>query len=111
MNPPSSTNPARAGAWSPGRGEADDDAADARIAAALDAAVSAHAPAVAEATRRFRAAMGGLLAALEALAVLDGCVREGGTGVGCAQRARAMHARALTHDSRPLDARATQSQA
>jgi hypothetical protein len=52
----------------------DDEALDRRVRAALDAAVAAYAPQIAEATARYRAATGALLAALNEASASDRCV-------------------------------------
>lgn len=52
----------------------DDEAVDRRVRAALDSAVAAYAPQIAEATARYRAATGALLAALNEASASDRCV-------------------------------------
>jgi len=83
-----------AGTWTPARGEAEDDAVAARIADALSAIVAAHSHAVGEAVARHQETMVALLAGLERLAALDGCVRARGCACACA-RASSFRSRVL----------------
>lgn len=94
-----------AGKWALPAGDEDDDAVDARIAGALDAAVATYEPLVDEAAAQFRAAMGGLLASLHQLAGMDGCVRRGRASAQ-GRAGQASSDRATTHNAHPVSPRA-----